>query len=94
METKYIKESEIPENRLPIYYCNITLVICETKNKRKNNFVREVKEIVLKGLNEADLKAKVLNQESKYLSKTELKYCKIISCNIEIIKFLSFGILE
>lgn len=90
----YIPLKDIPENRLPIYFCNATLKILEVKRNKRTTYYKDLKKIVLKGVNEDDLKKNILKKESKFLSKMELKYSKIVNSEIEIIKFLSFGIFE
>ena len=83
---KYILKVNVPFNKLPIYFCDIVISVSKDNRRIKAKFYHEFKKVVLKGLNESDLKNQVINKKDKYLTKTDVK--------INIIRNLGFGILE
>ena len=92
---KYIKLSEVPKDRLPIYFCDAVITITEVKRNKKTVYDREVNKIVLKGLCEDDLiKAFRKKHMNSLLSKREVKYSKITAIKIKLIKSLGYGVIE
>jgi hypothetical protein len=91
----YIEFDKVPKEKLPIYFCNVEIIIQEVKSHKKRTYNREIEKVVLKGLNEDDLiKAFNMKHKNTLLGKVEAKYSKVIKVKIELLKSLGFGILE
>jgi hypothetical protein len=91
---KYISKVNVPFNKLPIYFCDIVISVSKDNRRTKAKFYHEFKKVVLKGLNESDLKNQVINKKDKYLTKKDLKDASITDVKISVIRNLGFGILE
>jgi hypothetical protein len=91
----YIELNNVPEGKLPIYFCNAKITIEEVKSYKKRTYNREIEKVVLKGLNEGDLVKDLQKKYSKdFLQKKEIRYSKVKNIEIYLIKYLGFGVFE